>query len=210
MIFRFSLRFLGLVLGLSACTPAVAPLNFNESWSADDSAHEYSAVTRAWTRSAKIRAPLQDKSTLLLDVQATLRAQQWRNAYVSWQASTRKLSAADRNRLLEAQKEQAKKEWEIALVVSSYYRRHNDLHKGKRSIWQVTLTSSDRRFEAVSITRDRRPIEVQRAELLDVDDFAEVYLVKFPPDLPIEETKSATLIVAGDLGSAEMTWRGGD
>ncbi len=186
-----------------ACTPAPRPVRLTEAWPA--SAGEYDAVTLAWTRTAILRGPYQQA----LELHATFQSPEWRAARAAHQAEIRKLAGAARDTLLAEARAAAGGDYEVTLVVTTYDRSENDLHRGARSVWRLALVD-DAGVETapVKIVRDRRPPEVQRAELPAVGDFATVYVASFPRTAAVlrDGARTIALKMWSSRGGVELVW----
>lgn len=187
---------------LATCARPTAPA-LPGAWPEEPSA--YPQAHKAWTRHGVVRAGYDQ----VLEVHATFKAPAWRAAYVEHTATTQALSPQGRERLLQEQRQAASEEpYEVELLVATHDWAYNDLYKGDKSIWRITLVN-DRgdEVEPLSIERDRRPQEVVRALFPDLSDFAEPYVVRFPRTLDVLEPGSFTLVMASHLGAARLVWR---
>lgn len=162
-------------LAASGCAAAPAPVTLSDTW--PDRAGDYDDVNRAWTRTARLRGSYQQA----LEVHATIHSPEWRAAHAGREASIRKLGGAGRDALFAAARTAAAGDYEVVLVVTTYDRSENDLHRGDRSVWRLALVD-DAGVETapLKVVRDRRPPEILRAELPMLGDFAEVYVATFP------------------------------
>lgn len=191
-----------LALG-AACTPAPRAVALTETWPSQPGT--YDEVNRAWTRSATLRGSYQQ----VLQVHATFHAPEWRAAHAGREAAIRKLAGPAREALYTAARTAAAGDYEVALVVTTYDRSENDLHRGERSVWRVALVD-DAGVETtpLAIVRDRRPIEVLRAELAELGDFAEVYVARFPRAAAVlrDGARRMALKISSPRGGVELVW----
>ncbi len=196
----------GVGVGLGAgCAKAPGPVSLSPAW--PEASGDYDAVTRAWTRSAILRGPYQQA----LELHATFRSPAWRAAHAGREARIRGLAGAARDQRLAEGRAGAEGDYEVVLVVTTYDRSENDLHRGERSVWRVALVD-DAGVETAptSIVRDRRPIEVLRAELPEVGDFATVYVATFPRAAAVlrDGARRMALRMWGARGGVELVWNG--
>lgn len=172
----------------------------NESW--ETSPRGYQDETQAWTRQDKVfHYPLE-----VLNVRATYKSPVWRNAYVNWTAKLRGFDEENRQKLLAAEKADAVKFREFHFLVTTHERRENDLSKGKRSIWTLTLQDkTGKQFNPVSVERDRRPYDVIKAEFPETIDYDRAYIVRFPPEAQLD---GEFLVHMGSArGLATLKWK---
>jgi hypothetical protein len=187
----------------AGCASAPAPVALTDTWPSQ--VGDYDDVNRAWTRSAKLRGPYQ----LALEVHATFRSSEWRAAHASREARIRNLEGAARDTLLAAARTAAEGDYEVTMVVTTYDRSENDLHRGDRSVWRLALVD-DAGVETapIRVDRDRRPQEILRAELPTLGDFAQVYVVRFPRTANVLRpgARKLTLKMWSAKGGVAMTW----
>lgn len=194
---------LGAVAALAGCGAASPPVDLSGTWPAKPG--DYEEVTEAWTRRDEHRRDF----SMVVDVAATVKAPPWRAAYVAHRARREKLSPAAVAALEAAERTADAEFLELELMMATYDRRANDLTKGERSIWRVTLTGDDGAEVApVEIQRDRRPASEVKAYFPALGDFHVPYIVKFPRTgaLLHEGAKRLTLRVASAQGAVELTW----
>lgn len=191
-----------LVLWLSAC--ATAPrVPLTNDWPA--TAGSYPEATRQWTRSTSLSASYQ----LVLSVDATLRSPAWRAARAARDADLRALGPAAREAELQRARDEAAGPWEFELLVTTWDRRENDLHRGKRATWHATLLDEQgNEIQPLEVIRDRRPMHVVRAEYPHLGDFAQAYVVRFPKDKPMlgPDARRVRLRLTSVRGAVELLW----
>jgi hypothetical protein len=191
---------LGLAVAGCATTP---PVTLSDRW--PERAGDYDDVNQTWTRTAKLRGSYQQA----LEVHATLRSPEWRAAHAGREASIRKLDAAARDALFAEARTAAAGDYEVALVVTTYDRSENDLHRGERSVWRLALVD-DAGVETapLKVVRDRRPLEILRAELPILGDFAEVYVATFPRTAAVlrDGAHRVALKMWSVKGGVELVW----
>ena len=191
------------LLLLFSCTPKAQPVALSHSW--PTSPRSYEAVTRDWTR----RAELHDYEVKVLEVHALVKSPEWRAAFIRQRAKHEALTPAEVQASVQEHKQQAKNYYEVELLVTTYDRRDNDLAKGSRSVWRVSLLD-DRgtRIRPTEIKRDRRSRGVLKAYFPSLDDFAEAYVARFPAtvDLFRADATKFSLRMASSRGSVELVW----
>jgi hypothetical protein len=194
-------------LALVACArPPAAPV-LDDRWPTTTPRYEAAAAT--WTRSGELRGDYQ----LVASVDATLKSPAWRQAWVQRRASVMRMSPAARDALLEAQRQAHAEAWEVQLVLTTWDRRENDLDRGARSVWRVTLVDdAGNEFEPLAIERDRRPEFTIRAEYPGHGDFARTYVVKFPRTAAALGPGVARvgLRLSSPRGAIDLWWRAAD
>lgn len=171
-----------------------------------DHTSSFEQVTRKWTRGDKV---VRDFDSVI-EVRATYKSPEWRAAYVDMLAARMHLSAEERAKLLDEQKQQAAAFHEFELLVSTYVSRDNDLQKGDRSIWRVAL-ADDQGNESTpaEIQRDRTPREAIRELYPVIPDFSQAYVARFPTSIEILRPGASefSLRVGGARGSLKLVWR---
>lgn len=194
----------GLLALLLAAGCATARVPLTNEWPV--SAGDYQAVTRAWTRSASLTQDYQ----LVIAAEATLLSAPWRAAKAEREARLRGLGPAARQALLDAERAQAQQgPWEIELLVTTWDRKENDLHRGPRASWRVALLDEQgNEIAPVEVTRDRRPPHVVRAEFAHLGDFAQAYVVRFAKEVPLlgPGVRRVRLRVTSARGAVELAW----
>lgn len=190
-------------LAVTACAATPPPITLAETW--PSTAGEFEGVNKAWTRKAIMRGEYQQA----LEVYAILRSPQWRAARAAHEAKLRGLEGSSRDAVLAAARTSAEGDYEVTLVVTTYERSENDLHRGERSVWRLALVN-DAGLETPpsKIVRDRRPPEILRAELPMLGDFATVYVVTFPRTASVlhEGAKRVALRMWSVRGAVELAW----
>ncbi|MEZ4360684.1 MAG: hypothetical protein R3B48_10915 [Kofleriaceae bacterium] len=166
----------------------------------------YHSVTREWTRSASLQASYQQ----ILSVDATLLSPQWRAAHATRDAELRGLGPAAQEALLASARERAAGPWEVELLVTTWDRRENNLHRGARATWKVALLDEQgNEISPTEVVRDRRPAHVVQAEFPTLGDFAEAYVARFPKEHPVlgPGTRRVRLRLTSARGAVELEWR---
>ena len=198
---------LGLALALAGCAGSPPNPRFVGTWPAQvPSSGAYDDETAAWTRSGELHANFQQVAKL----HALIKSPSWRAAWVARRAQRGRLSDAARAELMAAQQQADQEALEVVLVVTTWDRSENDLDRGGRSVWRIALVDADgNEVLPTEIKRDRRPEMVLRAEYEGVDDFARVYVAKFPRATHIygDEVQKVGLRMSSPRGGIELTWQ---
>ena len=166
---------------------------------------DFAGIDRQWTRRAVLRAGFQQ----VLDVHATFRSPAWRAAWAERQIAVRALPPPEADELRAAARTAADGDYEVTLVVIAYDRAENDLDRGERSMWRLSLIDdAGRETSASEIVRDRRPRDVLRTEFRTYGDFAEVYVARFPRSAEVLRpgARQLSLKIAGSRGRVVLTW----
>jgi hypothetical protein len=197
-------RAAALALGLAAgCSHPPAPITLGPTW--PDQPGRYREVTEAWTRHAILRGQYQQ----VLELFGTLRSPAWYAAHAAREADIRNLQGAARDAVLAQARTAADGDYQIVLVVTTYDPSENDLHRGDRSVWRLALVGDDGRETPPSqIVRDKRPLEVLKAELPQVNEFSEVYVATFPRAANVlhDGAHRIALKMWSPRGGVELTW----
>jgi hypothetical protein len=203
---RFAARWNALWLTaalLSACAGSQA-VDLSPAW--PERAADYDDAYRAWTRHGTIRSGYEQ----VLDLHATFKSPAWRAAHVDYLATKQNLSPEARQRLQAEQIKVAEQEpYELQLLVTTNDFRQNDLHRGERSIWRLALVDDrGNQVEPIEVKRDRRPIDVIRAEYPDMGDFATAYIVRFPRTVEVlrPDASKFSLEMASVRGGVDLVW----
>ena len=144
----------------------------------------------------------------VLDLSATLKSPEWREAHALRDADFRNLVGDARDaRVAQAQAE-AGGPYEVELLVTTWDRRENDLERGKRSVWRVVMVDgTGHEIEPPSkIVRDKRPLFVVRAEFPGFGDFATAYIARFPRTTPLlgPSVRLVRLRMSSERGGVEV------
>lgn len=193
---------LGASLPLAACATSRSVSLANE-WPAQPGS--YKATTAAWTRTGSFHASYQQ----VLSVDATLFSKEWRAAAAARDAELRGLGPAAKEELFAKAKADADGPWQFELIVTTWDRSENDLHRGKRATWKVALLDEQgNEIAPLEIVRDRRPDYMLQAAFPHYGDFAQAYVVSFPKDKPVlgPQTKAVRMRLTSVRGAVELTW----
>jgi hypothetical protein len=201
------MRELGLVivLVLAACRPEAPRRPLSAAWPATSDANDYQDITAAWTRKSVLRGQYQE----VLELAATLKSPEWRGVHAARDADHRGLSGAAREQRMAQARAEAAGPYEFEVMLTTWDRRENDLHRGSRSSWRVVvLDPTGAEITPLEIIRDRRPPFVIRTEFPVFGDFAEAYIVRFPREANLlgPASKQVRLRLSGQRGGVEVEW----
>jgi hypothetical protein len=194
---------LWLPLGGASCGAAPAPLKLTDAWPAQPS--EFEDANKAWTRKVVLRGEYQQA----LELYATFHSPEWRAARAAEDVKMRGLSGASADAVIAAAKVAAEGDYEFTLIMTTYERSENDLHRGDRSVWRLVLVDdAGHETPPSKIVRDKRPPEILRAELPVLGDFATVYVVTFPRTAGVlhEGARRVSLRMWSARGAVELVW----
>jgi hypothetical protein len=195
---------LGAVFAAVSCAGAPPRVPLTNEW--PPSTDTYESATRRWTRSDNLSASYQQ----VISLDATFMAPPWRAARARRDAALRALGPAARDALFTKAREETTGPWEFELLVTTWDRRENDLHRGKRATWKVVLLDAQgNEIEPTEIVRDRRPAHMLLADFPHLGDFAEAYVARFPKDKAVlgAAVRQVRLRVTSVRGAIEVTWQ---
>jgi len=168
---------LACVLGVPAVGCATArPQSVDFS---DTSKHyrsdDYQPVHDAWTRHAKL---VQDVGTVM-EVWATFKSWDFRQAYIAKYAKAYDLPEGEREGLAKSQQDAARTVYEIHLVAQSTTDKWNDLER-RNSPWRITLLDgTGAELSAASIKVEKFP-EIYESEFFpNRTPFSKTYTLRF-------------------------------
>lgn len=199
-----------LCLAATGCGASAGPISLTPGWPSQPP--DLDDASRAWTREDSIVTSITEGRTVLARLHATFESPEWRAARVARAARRGQLSAAQAEARLAAEKEEAAKEHDFYLLLTTHDARVNDLTKGDRSMWRLELRNDKGASVApISIKKDRRPREEIKSELPQLSDFDQVYVARFPASLKIlgPDARSFTLVMWSGLGTLELVWKAG-
>lgn len=190
---------------LAGCATVPAPIALTDEPPRGAPVAGYAEVTAGWTRHGALRARFEEA----LAVDAIVKAPAWRVAHAHREADVRGLDAAGRAALVAQAEADARGPYEVALLVTTWDRRENDLQRGARSVWRTVLVDDDgREVEPLEIVRDKRPPQVVRADFPSLGDFAVAYVARFPRTTPLlgPTVRRLRLRMTSARGGVELTW----
>jgi hypothetical protein len=171
-----------------------------------DCGGDYEDVTAAWTRTEILRGEYQE----MLNVSATFKSPQWRAAHAARAARHKGLDATATAALCTAEKTTYDAGHEIELIVTTWDRKENNLHRKQNATWKVALINDAGQIvEPTKIERDRRAVHEIRSEFPEHDTFAEAYVAHFPrePAVTGPSARAIKLRVYGSRGAIELVWQ---
>ncbi|MDX2087454.1 MAG: hypothetical protein SFX73_06380 [Kofleriaceae bacterium] len=198
---RFALL---LALLAGACGTAVPRVKLDNTWPAAPG--DYDEVVDEWTRKAVLRGAYQE----VLELAATLKSPAWRLAFANRDADFRGLGGAAREQRFAQAKADGEGPWEFELMVTTWDRRENDLDRGQKSIWKVTLVDSNgNEIAPLEIVKDKRPAFAVRAEFPALGDFAQAYVVRFPREANVlgPGVRDVVLRMSSPRGGISLRWQ---
>jgi hypothetical protein len=188
---------------LAACGAPAHPIAFSDAW--PTRVARFDDVTDAWTRTVRMRNGYEESLTL----QATFKSPEWRAARIARDVGYAHMSDAAATDLVGKEQAALADHYEVELIVTTWERRENDLDRGERSVWHVSLVDDDGTEVApIEIVRDKRPREVLMADFPEFGDFAVAYVAKFPKktDLFRAGAKKVALHMWSARGGVELAW----
>jgi hypothetical protein len=168
-------------------------------------AEDYDRTTEAWTAKTSLR----DKYQEILELAVVFKSPQWRAAHASRDAFYRKLEGPQRDHVMAQARAAWEGPYEVALLVTMWDRRENDLDRGKKSTWRVVLVTEDGdEIEPLEIIKDKRPAFTIRSDYPAYGDFAYAYVARFPRDKQLfgDGVKRVRLRMSGVRGGVEVVW----
>lgn len=171
---------------------------------------EYQAVFDAWTRHGK---SVQDIGTVL-EVWATLKSWDFRQAYIAKYAKVYDLPEGEREALTKSQHDQVQAVYEVHLVAQSTNERWNDLGN-RNSPWRITLLDgTGAELAPTSVKVERLPDIYETEFFPSRTPFSKTYTVRFvrPDGDTFVGPASGRLILrlASPAGKVEVVWEAKD
>ena len=169
---------------------------------------DYQEVFEAWTRHAKM---IEDIGTVM-EIWATFKSWDFRQAYVAKYAKVYDLADGERNALAKSQMETAHAVFEIHLVAQSTNDRWNDFDR-RTSPWRITLLDgTGAELAPTSIKVEKLP-EIYEYEFFPTRTlFSRTYTLRFVrPEGTGEsftgpESGRMILRIASPMGKVEVAW----
>ena len=178
-------------------------------------AKDYGDVYERWTRHERVL----NEVDVAIEVWATFKSWDFREAYIERYASIYGLSPADRGQLRQSQLENYRQAYEFHLTAQSANYKWNDLER-KDSAWRLTLIDGlGHELSPEYVRLERVPDAYEREFFPDKTPFSKTYSVRFPvnvlgdgtsagaTDFVGAKTGSLTLRVTSPLGRVELPWR---
>ena len=169
--------------------------------------NDYGEVYQRWTRHDFALREVEKA----LEVWATFKSWDFREAYVERYAAIYSLSDADKPTLRDAQRDAVHKAYEFHVTAQSANYKWNDLEKSS-SPWRVTLLDAlGHELQPEPIKIEKLPEAYEREFFPAKTPFSKTYSVRFvaPAGSEFAGIKSGaiTLRFASPLGRVEVTWR---
>jgi hypothetical protein len=197
-----------LALGCGMSKPAL--VDFSDT-PREYTERDYDAAYRRWTRHERV---LTDYVDVGLEVWATFKSWDFREAYIERYAAIYSLSEAERSTLRQAQLETFHHGYEFHVTAQSTSFSWNDLEKAN-SPWRVTLVDALGHELAPEYVRvEKLPDAYERAFFPAKNPFTKTYSIRFAmpaagsSDFAGLKSGSIVLRFASPLGRVEATWRG--
>jgi len=173
--------------------------------SACGGSNDYERITNTWTRKGEMRQRYQEALT----VAVTFKSLQWREAFARKTAEDRGLEGPALDQQVAKAKADEAGPLEFQMIVVTWDRRENDLDRGKKSVWRVSLLD-DQGMEVVlaAINKVKRPDYIIRAEFPEMKNFAVAYVVRFPRD-KITDPAKLRMHMSSPRGGVRLVWSGG-
>ncbi len=203
---------LALCAGFAGCASTRAQtVDFSET-SKNYRNEDYGAVFEAWTRHAKL---LQDIGTVM-EVWATFKSWDFRQAYVAKYAKIYDLADGEREALAKSQADIARAVYEIHLVAQSTNDRWNDL-ANKNSPWRLTLLDGTGAEIAPTTVKIEKLPDAYEGEFFPTrTPFSHTYTVRFvrpegAGDAFVGPASGRLILrLASPVGKLEVAWEAKD
>lgn len=198
---------IALILLLVAGTAACSNLQVRTDLTYENSYDSYRAMADNWTRSGKIYHNFATQAI----VSALYLSKPMRRVFVAEWARAYDLPAADRDRLLAENLEQAAQSVEFVVSFYTPRERYNDLDKPESS-WRLWLIDAHgTKVEAAKVEYLRVRHKKEYYFYPEYNEWNRLYQVVFPIQdaegrALVAETGSVTLRVTGVEGMTDLTW----
>jgi hypothetical protein len=192
---------------VSACASQKPKLvDFTET-PRDYRSKDYEDVYKRWTRHDRVLYEVD----VALDVWATFKSWDFREAYIEHYSEIYSISDADRLELRSSELKQLHDAYEFHVTAQSTSFRWNDLEK-PNSAWRVTLVDAvGHEIMAERIKVQKLPEAYEMEFFPSKTPFTKTYVVRFvtPTDTEFAGPKSGsiTLRLASPIGRLDLTWR---
>jgi hypothetical protein len=165
---------------------------------------QYERTTTSWTRRGEMRQRYQEALT----VAVTFKSLQWREAFARKTGEDRGLEGPALDQHIAKAKADDAGPLEFQMVVVTWDRRENDLERGKKSVWRITLLDDQgMEVEPLEVLKDKRPDYIIRAEFPAMTNFAEAYIVRFPRE-KITNLANLRMRMSSPRGGLRLVWSG--
>jgi hypothetical protein len=171
-------------------------------------ANDYDTVYRRWTRHDYAQHALIDKA---LEVWATFKSWDFREAYIARYATVYNVSDADRTKLLAHEHDAYRQAFEFHVTAQSSNYEWNDLEKAS-SPWRVTLVDAvGHELPADKVRVEKLPDAYEREFFPAKGPFTKTYSIRFTPpaDGGFSGTRSGalTLRFSSPVGQLNLVWK---
>jgi hypothetical protein len=169
---------------------------------------DYHAIYQRWTRHDYAEHDV-DKA---LEVWATFKSWDFREAYIERYAAIYSLSDADRTTLRQAQRESYHQAYEFHVTAQSADYTWNDLDKSS-SAWRVSLVDAlGHELQSERVRVEKLPDAYEREFFPDKTPFSKSYSIRFVMPADASEfsgikSGSITLRIASPIGRVDLFWR---
>jgi hypothetical protein len=168
-------------------------------------------VYESWTRHGKL---VEDVGTVM-EIWATFKSWDFRQAYIAKYAKAYDLPEAERETLAKSQQDAAHAAYEIHLVAQSTTDKWNDLDR-RNSPWRITLLDgAGAELAPTSVKQEKLP-EIYETEFFPKrTPFSRTYTIRFVrPDGSAEsfagpDSGRLILRVASPMGRVQVVWEAG-
>jgi hypothetical protein len=170
-------------------------------------AQDYERVYERWTRHERVLTDVD----VALEVWATYKSWDYREAYVERYAEIYSLPDAEKTALREAQREASRGAYEFHLTAQATNFKWNDLEKAS-SAWRVTLVDAiGHELPPERVKVEKLPEAYEAPFFPAKTPFTKTYSVRFPvpagdTDFLGAKSGSLTLRIASPLGRLEPRW----
>ena len=170
---------------------------------------DYEQVYARWTRHQQVL----EEADVALEVWATYKSWDFREAYIERYAEIYSLSDDDKKTLRTAQHDVAHAAYEFHVTAQATNYKWNDLEKAS-SAWRTTLVDALGHELAPEYVRVQKlPEPYEEAFFPARTPFTKTYVIRF--DVPTDaatfagtKSGSLTLRIASPMGRVELTWHG--
>jgi len=189
------------------CARKPGPVDFSET-PRNYVANDYERVYKMWTRHEQVL----DEADVALEVWATFKSWDFREAYVERYATVYSLSDADHATLRAAQQEALHTAYEFHVTAQSTSFKWNDLEKSN-SAWRTTLVDAlGHELAPESIKVQKLPDAYESEFFPRKTPFTKTYAIRFA--VPADHTEfvgvrsgAITLRFLSPIGRVELEWR---
>ena len=193
------------VLALGCAGRGNPPVDFSDGLKSYEP-KDYERVRETWTRHGKL---VRDIGTVL-EVWATLKSADFRQAYVQQYAEVYGLPAEERAQLRTSQLEAARTVYDFHVVAQSTEWKWNELEQ-KDSVWKITLVDgAGHEIGPSQVTFEKLPELYLMRFFPRRTEFSRIYTVRFSRDATGKFGGGASgrlkLRIVGPLGAVELSW----